>query len=63
MTGEEIACVLYAAKSTEDRLGAKRSWIEYPARAGAYFVEIGLVDKEGHTVGAPARSVTFHVPA
>jgi len=39
------------------------SWIEYPARAGAYFVEVDLVDKEDHTVGAPARSATFHVPA
>jgi hypothetical protein len=37
-------------------------WIEYPTRPGAYFVEIGLVDKEDHNAGPPGRSATFHVP-
>jgi hypothetical protein len=39
------------------------SWIEYPARPGQYFVEIDLIDMEGHNIARPGRSRTFDVPS
>jgi hypothetical protein len=37
-------------------------WIEYSKRPGTYFVEIDLVDKEGHNASPPGRSAEFRVP-